>query len=482
MKRILLVLLLSIVSSFSGVGAIQASTCTTFVDNLAAVDGNGTISSPYNNLSHINNSGTVICLRGNVSGTRVYPVTQLQLTRVNTVTGRTVLQAYPGENVELLATNAGGVVYVRGSYWTIDHLIIDNATFQNAAVTVNSTGDHFELLNSEVRNGTYYGTDVWGANVRIENNIIHGFFDPSKTPGNDKQCNNIHGVSDNGIFRGNKVYDCWGDGIQFYAVLPNTSTTKLVNNWLIDSNTFYRGVLDYSENSIDIKGGTNITITNNDISGYYNPVLGTGQPAVVFHGNTNNILFDNNRVYNSFMGIQLTNGTWTNLKVTNNTLHDFTLYAMEFSGARQTVFSHNTINNGGSEVFQVVGSGWSGGSFDNNNIQNSGKPRLYTGATWTNVVLSLNTWTNTYSGFLASNTDNPTATPVNTPTATQTRTATATMVNTATSTNTPIPTSTTTPTVTNTPSPTVSPTPVKKNITCEQVIYWDGRQEVNCKL
>lgn len=387
--------------------------------------------------------GAVLCLR---AGT--YSVTQLRLRNSGNTTNRLTLQAYPGEQVILQASVAGGM-YVDGSYWTLDHIIVDNNHFSNPAISINSTADHFELLNSEVRNGQYNGIDVWGNYARIENDVLHNFWPSNQVVGNDAQCINIHQISNFGIIRNNTIFDCWGDGTQFFALLPVPIGSQLSTGWIIDNNKYYRGTLGYSENSIDVKDASQLQIINNDISGYDNTrYLGTCQPAIVLHGLAYYTTILTNTIHDNCKGIELSNGTWFSSTIQNNTITNIKQFGMEFAAARGLLFDHNTINITG-EVFQVASSGWIGGSFDHNLIQNGVIPRLYSGASWSNVTLGPNAWINTQSGFMAGTgdiTNTASGFGITTPIPTATKTSTVMPTSTPTSTFTPIPTNTPTPT------------------------------------
>lgn len=417
--------------------------------------------------------GETLCLRGGV-----YPQTQLQLTASGKPGLPITLTSYPGERATLAASGAGGL-WVRGAYWTVSNLILDNSGLANAALTVSTAAAHFSLTGSEVRHGSYYGLDVWAPNIYLAGNTVHDFQPADQVPGNDDQCHNIHGTASFGTLISSTIYNCWGDGIQFYNPLPNLITTTRVTGWLVADNTFRRGTLAYSENSIDVKGAVSMVVEGNDISGYDNAGrAGTCQPAVVFHGNAANVSFTNNQVHDSCQGVQISNGDWVTLTLTGNTFTNLGAYAVDFAGVRQGVFRNNTVRSAG-EVFQVINNGWVGGAFDHNLIIGSGHPRLYPGAHWLGVTIGPNAWVNTLSDFLRSGSDLlSVATGFGVPAvATATPTATLPPVATATPTSTATATATVTPTATATPLPTIG---VISTQACVLSLYSDGSQLVAC--
>lgn len=418
-------------------------------------------------------AGTV-CLHGGI-----YHQTQLQLSASAPAT----LMSVPGERAVLQATGAGGL-WVRSPYITFDHLTVDNGGFDNAALTLNTSAAHFVLLDSEVRHGAYYGLDIWAPNVTLSRLYVHDFEPADQVVGNDAQCLNVHGTADRGLLTGSQIAGCWGDGIQFYAPLPNLDTTILTSGWVISGNTFLRGGLRYSENAIDVKGTHGMTIIANELAGYQNPLLGTGQPALVAHGNAENVTIAGNTIRDSYEGIQLSNGTWQTFTITGNIIRNITHYSLDVAGARGLVFGNNTIDRGGSEVIQVVANGWIGGSLDHNLIIASGAPRLYSGASWSGVAIGPNAWVTATAGFLASPLDARSAltgygaalpaasTPTATPTATASPTTTETPTVFVTPTPTSSPTLTSSPTTTASPTATQTPTPACLAISSGQVCFF----------
>jgi hypothetical protein len=394
----------------------------------------------------------VVCLHAGV-----YPQTQLQLSAAAPAT----LMSAPGERAVLQATSAGGM-WVRSPFITISHLTIDNGGLANAALSVSTSAHHFTLIDSEVRHGSYYGLDIWAPYSTLISDTLHDFQPDDRVPGNDSQCINVHGSASFGTLISSTIWSCWGDGIQFFNFLPNTAVTVRTTGWLIAGNAFRRGNLAYSENAIDVKGTLGMIIRDNDLAGYDNTGhLGTGQPAVVLHGNAQMVDFQHNTVRDSFQGLQISNGDWLSLTISGNTFTNLTGYAVDFAGARQAVVRNNTIQVAG-EVIQVVNNGWVGGAFDHNLIIDAARPRLYSGARFSGVAIGPNGWVNTQPDFLGAlgdvgqrgpgfgvfvaptPTQTPTATATATATPSQTATASQTATGTATSTATDVPTETAT--------------------------------------
>lgn len=378
--------------------------------------------------------GAVLCLH---AGT--YPHDTLRLT-ANSAT----YQGAPGEPRPRLLGSAPIEVY--GHDVTLADLELDGGGAGLPVVELRGPGATLRAV--EVHHGAYNGIDVWASGAVLTADTIHDLQPDNQIPGNDAQCINVHPGASFGLLISSAIFDCWGDGIQFFGLLPTPITQAVSSGWVISGNDFHRGTLPYSENAIDIKQGAGFTISGNDIGGYSNAGrLGTSQPAVVLHGAVSGALFSANNVHDSYEGVQLSNGRWLSLTISANTFRRLSLYTLGMAAARGAIVQGNTIVSGGSEVIQVSSSGWTGGSFDNNRIESSGAPRLYAGAAWSGVALGPNTWLNSPAGFLASASD---ATPTPPPTATAVPSATASPS--------PTPTNSPTPTATATAWPSATPT------------------------
>jgi len=353
--------------------------CTRYVNSAASVDGSGTLTSPYKTLTgHTSlGAGITLCLRGTTSGSpRYYYAPLTYLSGNGTSTLQITSMAYPGEHVILQSTGQG-VLDVRGDYWQILNLAIDNAGASGPAVVVRNRFD--VLRGNDIRNGRYNGIDVRGMDALIDSNQIHNF--DSQVAGSDAQCVNLLPTGDRLILRGNTIHDCSGDGIQ--AFNPNdTPATNVPEDVQIINNVFYRGSISYSENAIDVKIGDRFTITGNDVSGYgYEPIQiqAGGNPSVLFHRYAKNVLFANNKVHEATKGINIhadQNETPYGITVENNLWYNLTGslavhgYGIQVVTANNTVIVNNTLAHVAGAALSVVG--MSGGTLENNLVYASG--------------------------------------------------------------------------------------------------------------
>jgi len=410
--------------------------------------------------------GVTLCLRaGDYPHSAIVRITAIGAT----------YQSAPGEHARLL----GPGLDLSGHDFTLSGIEIDNDGAGVPAVVLR--GDRETLANDDIHHGGYNLIDVRGSGAVLRANTIHDAQPSDLVPGNDTQGVNVLPTASGGAFISNSVWSLWGDGLQFYGIIPTPLTQPVAHDWIISGNVFTRGALAYSENGIDIKEGTSFTVTANDISGYDNTGhLGTCQPAVVMHGVASHMLFDSNNVHDSCKGIELTNGQWSGLTISGNRLTNLTQYAIEIAAGRGVTVTGNTISGTLSSVL-VASSGWVGGRLDYNLIVGAGAPRLVSGSGWGGVALGPNAWVGSVAGFLQGGGDLSSAgagfgvpAPWPTQTATAPLTATPTQSQTATATQ----TATSSPTPTNTATATATPTatPVRHTL----CLFSDGRVVLDC--
>ena len=365
--------------------SIPASTvsCSVYADSAVASNGDGTQAHPWKTLPGVINlaAGKVLCLRGTTSGSpRLYRQGLTYLTGNGTSASPIYLMSYPGEHAEVQSTGQG-VLDVRGNYWHVENLIIDNANASGPAVVVRNP--FVVLRGNEIRNGRYNGIDVRGTDVLIESNQIHHF--DSQVPGGDAQCVNLLQTGDRLVLRKNTIHDCSGDGIQVFNP-NNTAATNVPEDVQITGNTFYRGTIAYTENAIDIKIGNRFTISGNDISGYgyETPQLETnGNPPILLHRYAQNIMVAANKIHDATKAINIhadQGATPNGITIENNVLYNLTgsqssnAYGIQVVTANNIVLINNTLAHVAGYALSVYAQ--SGGRVQNNLIYASGATRF----------------------------------------------------------------------------------------------------------
>lgn len=251
------------------------------------------------------------------------------------------------------------------SWWVIQGLIFDQ---QGAAAdAIKLTGSNNILRGCEIRNGKKDGIDGGGGgsqNNIIENCAIHDFVNQ---PGVD-----AHGIVINPGARGwkilrNTIYNCGGDGIQFYAD-DQTPVAQYAKNFTIASNIFYTTLGSNSENALDFKGIDSCLVDGNEMHGFANKIW-------VIQKGCRNITATNNRLHDGDRGIEARGEggkTQENIKLIRNVIYNISDYGIKFDGVAHAQVLHNTLVNVAARSFRVEGAGVAGGSFRNNLIYNSG--------------------------------------------------------------------------------------------------------------
>lgn len=202
---------------------------------------------------------------------------------------------------------------------------------------------------------------------------------------------------------GNTIYDCSGDGLQTFAT-DGTSKTSASNDILIEGNTFYSTLKSNAENALDFKDGSNIVVRRNTIYGF------TSNKAVVFQKYHNDVVFEDNIIYDSDRGVEFRGEPvgviQTNIKVRRNVVYNINFtsfgYALKFDGIKDLDVYHNTIVNSPHKSIMVDVAGVDGGNIKNNLVYNSGAARRgSSGSAFRNVSYSNNGWFNSPADFLS---------------------------------------------------------------------------------
>ena len=242
-----------------------------YIDDVSS-NGNGSLSSPFDNFSSAFNAAypgdTIFVLPGTYNLTK-----EIETQRSGTATERIVLKAFD-ERQKPLITRTDRMIKVNHEYVTVDGFEFDGQFGDSELFNITSTGDYCEVKNCTLKNGTSDGLEVSDAdNVLLENLEIHHMLAGSYSNQED-----AHGIVATGeqnlTIRGCNIYYVSGDCFQ---TDPNRDM-PLWDNVLIencklwtgplpeDAAGFYAGEVP-GENAIDTK------INGNLVSSGYRPKI-----------------------------------------------------------------------------------------------------------------------------------------------------------------------------------------------------------------
>ncbi|OGZ35575.1 MAG: hypothetical protein A2815_01800, partial [Candidatus Portnoybacteria bacterium RIFCSPHIGHO2_01_FULL_40_12b] len=252
------------------------------------------------------------------SGTAAKPIT------VKAATGETVI--ITNENPFIISDYLpdkprSAIVRFEGrSFWTMDGL-----NFLFASPTQPSGLSTIWLRNGEgyaIKNGSFDGNEngkgthvvqvgAMVSNVLVENNTFERFPADYDIYGvaigsfaGDPKSSSTYGSMNNVTVRGNTFNGLGGDGVQAWGG----------EDIIIENNKFSRFYTDpMEENAVDIKRANRVTIRNN-IMGGYQPKSSGGGPAIIIHNFADNVTVDGNIIYDSWMGISLDRGNFTEVQ------------------------------------------------------------------------------------------------------------------------------------------------------------------------
>jgi nitrous oxidase accessory protein NosD len=195
-------------------------------------------------------------------------------------------------------SGSGGVVQVRRPNWIIDGFEVDVQSQAIFGVTFEGDVQGSVLANSDLHGGTGGAGVTMFNNAKgatIENNNIHDFV---RTTGNKDS----HGIvmqpaSYDVTVRNNDIHDVSGDSVQClgpegFSSLPPATGLLVENNHLFSTR----------ENAVDIKTCHDVVIRNNRMHHFAASDTAKGE-AVVIHYSANNVLVEDNEVYDASKGI-----------------------------------------------------------------------------------------------------------------------------------------------------------------------------------
>ncbi len=341
-----LVFILSVLSGFIA-GRFSSLAADTFIVNAGE--------SINNKLKSLQPGDTLLVRAGTYNESLSLPLDGLPNQRL-------VLRAFA--NDKPIISNAQTLLSWNKSWWLIQGLTFDQ---QGAAVdAIKLTGSNNILRGCELRNGKKDGIDGGGSsrNNVIENCVIHHFVNQ---PGVDAHGIVINPGATGWKIRNNKIYDCGGDCIQFYAD-DKISVAQYARNFTIAGNVFYTTLGSNSENALDFKGIDSCVVDGNEMYGFANKIW-------VIQKGCRNITAANNRMHDADRGFEARGEggkSQENIKLVRNVIYNIKDYGIKFDGVANVQALNNTLANVATRSFRVEGAGVSSGAFRNNLIYNSG--------------------------------------------------------------------------------------------------------------
>ncbi len=275
---------------------------------------------------------------------------------------RIVLRAFANEKP--LIANSETLLTWNKSWWLIQGLVFDQQGARQDAIKL--SGNNNILRGCELRNGQKDGIDGRGhsQNNLIEDCLIHDFVNGAGA--------DAHGIAINPGLSGwkilkNRIYNCGGDCIQFYAD-EEDSVSGYAKNFTISNNVFYTTLGDNSENALDFKGIDGCVVEDNEMYGFANKIW-------VIQKGCRNVTGSNNRLHDGDRGFEARGEgglSQANITLVRNVFYNIKEYGIKFDGVANAQVLHNTLVNVAVHSFRIEGEGVTSGAFRNNLIYNCG--------------------------------------------------------------------------------------------------------------
>ncbi|RKH45219.1 hypothetical protein D7Y23_26190 [Corallococcus sp. AB050B] len=259
-------------------------------------------------------------------------------------------------------SGSGAAVQVRRPNWVIDGFDIDVEGQPIFGVTFEGDVQGSVLANSDLHNGTGGAGVTFFNNAKgptIENNNIHDFV---RTTGNKDS----HGIvmqpaSYDVTVRNNDIHDNSGDSVQCLGP-EGFSQLPPATGLLVENNHFFNN----RENAVDIKTCHDVIIRNNRMHHFLPSETAKGD-VVVIHYSANNVLVEDNEVYDGAKGISV-GGNHEGpvpqaVVVRRNRVHDITDAgggegtAIRLENSKGTVVVNNTITRSRAGIILGHGTG-----------------------------------------------------------------------------------------------------------------------------
>ncbi|WP_043321807.1 right-handed parallel beta-helix repeat-containing protein [Corallococcus coralloides] len=270
-------------------------------------------------------------------------------------------------------SGSGAAVQVRRANWIIDGFDIDVEGQPIFGVAFEGDVQGTVLANSDLHNGTGGAGVTMFNNAKgatIENNNIHDFV---RTTGNKDS----HGIvmqpaSYDVTVRNNDIHDNSGDSVQCLGP-EGFSELPPATGLLVENNHFFNN----RENAVDIKTCHDVIIRNNRMHKFQPSETAKGD-ALVIHYSANNVLVEDNEVYDAAKGISVGGNhegpVPQSVVVRRNRVHDITDAgggegtAIRLENSKGTVVVNNTITRARSGI--ILGHG-TGGPTESLRVENN---------------------------------------------------------------------------------------------------------------
>jgi len=197
--------------------------------------------------------------------------------------------------------------------WNVSYLIMENVYIKGPTMQIRQPSDHFVLRYSEVTGETGTGIDIYlGANEYIEGHLNeHMVFYENEIHDNGPYPSpvetNCHGIILHNAYKNvwiidNKIYNNGDDGIHIFdRSIWDQNPGPGADRIFIGRNVIHHD----GENAIDVKGSTNVIISQNECYGYAKIMPSSSGEAIRINneGNQDNIWILYNKIYDSEDGI-----------------------------------------------------------------------------------------------------------------------------------------------------------------------------------
>jgi hypothetical protein len=335
-------------------GSLAGSGAQHYVATNGSPSGNGTITSPWDLQTALNqpagvNPGDVIWIMG---GTYQPPSGGAFNSYLNgTSTSPIIVRNYNSQRATINAQGGQMGLYVNGSYsWFWGLEVMDSTTTRSSPTpgdtdpntpsvfVVGGTGNHFiNMIVHDTADGFFAGdatiNTVFNGNLVYNNGWLgpdrghgHGFYIQNQSP-------SLMSVVDNIIFQG------FGEGIQCYG-----SPSAAIQNFLFDGNTIFNsGVLtnEGDDYNLLIGGGANgpqnITVTNNYTFHTPSSLSGLSSLSWGFDTAASNLFANNDYWIGGNPAIDI--NAWTGATFTNQTAYSIGNYVVTASSLQPSTYT-----------------------------------------------------------------------------------------------------------------------------------------------
>jgi hypothetical protein len=318
------------------------------------------------------------------------------------------------------ASAVAGIAVYNAQNVTIQNCILQQTTPSGAGapgINLTNVNNSF-IINNTIHLNTTGGSGPYALRVTGSNNNITGNTISSNSLTSQQSGIVLETGSNNNSIVSNVLNLNGTSSTQLVGAIQSLSAS---DSNFIDNNTI--NTLGTGINGIVFVTGTNLTITNNNITIY--ATSATGRNAIGLNTNSNNATVRNNRIFltsigSSPVGIRLfsTNdgSIFTNNSITlNGTGSSGRAFSFHISGTVSNFYIANNsftiMNGGGSPTLMTSTITVNNGVIANNTFSQVGGPSTsaISGSTYNNVTFYNNTITNLSTGISVSGTFNLTA-------------------------------------------------------------------------